>query len=717
MHRFLSILVPLLLLGSSLGFSQDEIIFTKRAQSGEFGTALEIAVGSDGTIFAAYGSGGIRAYRFDGQELHRVAVFDTWENGGWQAEAHLAVGPDGTVFLANGQFGLSAFRFDGQSFTLLSTVPMDAARHVAVGPDGTVYATDYARRLLCAYQFNGRELVEIASVGTQAPPRALAVGPEGVIYLARGENPGRNDPGFCVFRYTGNSIVKEDSVAIDGIVDIATAPGDRIFLSRSTDGITVLHHDAAELVTIAQTNIPSESISLLSLPGGEVLTAIGWRGIGLYRFDGIAFDSVTAMDYDETLYLSDVVISDQGTIITADLEDGLAIHLKLEDRMETLTRVRDAGNVYDVTVAEDGTIFTASGGAGLRAYTLEYEDLREIAWVDHGWSVESVGLGLDSVVFTISGGRLYASIFDGQTLRVAASTNESATILVIGPHQYIFTSDGTWLRVYSFDGIEFHSLAEAAQPEIQAIGVRSDGMIFVTSRRSTGKPPALPPMLHVYRFEAGVLRKITETELRNSALHISFYNDETAILDRESYNLVNDSLVEAGIRAPGGSLCWITSQTVFQSAYAEGLAAFRIDSATFHTIGGIPGILVLESAVHPSNTVLLARGYEGLAAYSYASVLSIAGEALTERESILLASHPNPFIDAASITFRLREDNHVRLAVHDAMGREVALVTDADYSRGEHSVMVRSGQLPSGLYFCRLTTERGVVQRKMVLMR
>ncbi len=717
MHRFVSIFVLLLLLGSGSGFSQDAISFTKRAQSGEFGTALEIAVGSDGTIFAAYGGGGIRAYRFDGQVLQRVAVFDTWENGSWPVEVHLAVGPDGTVFFANGQFGLSAFRFDGQAFIHLSTVPMDAARHVAVGADGMVYATDYARRLLYAYQFNGRELVEIASIGTQALPRALAVGPEGLIYLARGGNPGRNDPGFCVFRYTGNSIVKEDSVAIDGIVDVTTAPGGRIFLARSTDGITVLHHDAAELVTIAQRNIPSESISVLSLPGGEVLTAIGWRGIGLYRFDGIAFDSVTAMDYDETLYLSDVVISDQGTIITADLEDGLAVHLILKDRMETLTRIRDAGNVFDVTVAEDGTIFTASGGAGLRAYTFEHEELREIAWVDHGWSVESVGLGMDSVVFTISGRRLYASIFDGRTLRVAARTDESATIMVIGPQQYLFTSDGTSLRVYTFDGMEFHPLAEAPQPEIQAIGVRSDGTIFVTSQRSTGEPPALPPMLHVYRFEAGVLRKITETELRNSALHISFHNDETAILDRESYNLVNDSLVEAGIRAPGGNLCWINSQTVFQSAYAEGLAAFRIDSATFHTIGGIPGILVLKSAVNASNTTFLARGYEGLSAYNYATVLSITGDALIESESRVLGIHPNPFVGAAEITFQLGEDNHIRLAVYDAVGREVALVADADYSRGLHSATLRSGQLPSGLYFCRLTTERGVVQRKMLLMR
>ena len=46
-----------------------------------------------------------------------------------------------------------------------------------------------------------------------------------------------------------------------------------------------------------------------------------------------------------------------------------------------------------------------------------------------------------------------------------------------------------------------------------------------------------------------------------------------------------------------------------------------------------------------------------------------------------------------------------------------AVVTDADYSRGVHSAVLRSSGLPSGLYFYRLTTDAGVIQRKMLLMR
>jgi hypothetical protein len=80
-------------------------------------------------------------------------------------------------------------------------------------------------------------------------------------------------------------------------------------------------------------------------------------------------------------------------------------------------------------------------------------------------------------------------------------------------------------------------------------------------------------------------------------------------------------------------------------------------------------------------------------------------------------NYPNPFSDVTSFTFKLGEDKHVRLAIYDAMGREVKVITDADYQRGVHSAVLRSGDLPNGLYFYRLTTDEGVIQRKMLLMR
>jgi hypothetical protein len=80
-------------------------------------------------------------------------------------------------------------------------------------------------------------------------------------------------------------------------------------------------------------------------------------------------------------------------------------------------------------------------------------------------------------------------------------------------------------------------------------------------------------------------------------------------------------------------------------------------------------------------------------------------------------NYPNPFQDVTSFTFKLGDATHVRLSVHDAMGREVAVITDADFKRGVHSAILQSAHLPSGLYFYRFISDKRVIQRKMVLIR
>ena len=80
-------------------------------------------------------------------------------------------------------------------------------------------------------------------------------------------------------------------------------------------------------------------------------------------------------------------------------------------------------------------------------------------------------------------------------------------------------------------------------------------------------------------------------------------------------------------------------------------------------------------------------------------------------------NYPEPFRNVTSFTFKLGKATHVRLTVHDAMGREVAVLTDADCTRGVHSVVLQSAHLPSGLYFSSVMSDEGVIQRKMMLVR
>jgi hypothetical protein len=68
----------------------------------------------------------------------------------------------------------------------------------------------------------------------------------------------------------------------------------------------------------------------------------------------------------------------------------------------------------------------------------------------------------------------------------------------------------------------------------------------------------------------------------------------------------------------------------------------------------------------------------------------------------LLPAAPNPFSDRTTLRYRLGEAARVRLSIYDVSGREVARPVDSDLPAGEHEAEFRGGNLPSGIYYCRL---------------
>jgi len=67
-------------------------------------------------------------------------------------------------------------------------------------------------------------------------------------------------------------------------------------------------------------------------------------------------------------------------------------------------------------------------------------------------------------------------------------------------------------------------------------------------------------------------------------------------------------------------------------------------------------------------------------------------------------NYPNPFNSATTIKFSLPGAAHVRLAIIDLLGRDVATLVNGELNPGEHSVVFDAKDLPSGMYFFRLTT-------------
>jgi hypothetical protein len=82
---------------------------------------------------------------------------------------------------------------------------------------------------------------------------------------------------------------------------------------------------------------------------------------------------------------------------------------------------------------------------------------------------------------------------------------------------------------------------------------------------------------------------------------------------------------------------------------------------------------------------------------------------------------PNPSAGAVQIDYAAPRDGHVRIAVIDAQGREIARVVDRWVSPGRYQAAWNGtgvrGRVPAGVYFVRLTSLEKTLVRRLVIAR
>jgi len=91
-------------------------------------------------------------------------------------------------------------------------------------------------------------------------------------------------------------------------------------------------------------------------------------------------------------------------------------------------------------------------------------------------------------------------------------------------------------------------------------------------------------------------------------------------------------------------------------------------------------------------------------------------------ELALPQNYPNPFNPSTIINFSLPAAGGVRLEIFDLLGRRLAVLVDDRLNAGNYNFVWNGAdavgnQAASGIYFYRLTTEQGISQQKMTLLR
>ncbi len=80
-------------------------------------------------------------------------------------------------------------------------------------------------------------------------------------------------------------------------------------------------------------------------------------------------------------------------------------------------------------------------------------------------------------------------------------------------------------------------------------------------------------------------------------------------------------------------------------------------------------------------------------------------------------NYPNPFNPSTKIRYKLAEGSNVSLVVYNVLGKEVAQLVNGYQSEGSYSVIFYADNLPGGIYFYTLTTDRYSKTNKMLLLK
>ena len=98
--------------------------------------------------------------------------------------------------------------------------------------------------------------------------------------------------------------------------------------------------------------------------------------------------------------------------------------------------------------------------------------------------------------------------------------------------------------------------------------------------------------------------------------------------------------------------------------------------------------------------------------------VGVAAEPEPDRAASLQLAGPNPFSRATALTVGLGGGGPARVTLHDALGRELAVLFDGALApSASRRIEVPGEALPPGVYAVRLATERLTVARQLVLIR
>jgi len=99
------------------------------------------------------------------------------------------------------------------------------------------------------------------------------------------------------------------------------------------------------------------------------------------------------------------------------------------------------------------------------------------------------------------------------------------------------------------------------------------------------------------------------------------------------------------------------------------------------------------------------------------NIIGIIPQEIIPAEFFVEQNYPNPFNPITKIKFGLPKASNVKLIIYDVIGREILELVNEFKQENTYEVEFDGTNLPSGVYFYRLSAGENAVEKKMVLIK
>jgi hypothetical protein len=83
----------------------------------------------------------------------------------------------------------------------------------------------------------------------------------------------------------------------------------------------------------------------------------------------------------------------------------------------------------------------------------------------------------------------------------------------------------------------------------------------------------------------------------------------------------------------------------------------------------------------------------------------------------LLQNYPNPFNSSTIISFTLKTQQQAKLTLYDLLGRKIDIITNREFTAGNHKLQYNAFDLLSGVYFYKIEAGNYIDMKKLILLR